>query len=282
MKTYIYAILFIVLALFIGSCSSEKKAKQAETDIAVIEDLINKNFYNLAKIKTDSFHLNYRMMVDKRRLVAALEDTITLRESHRTIQYCDTILPKLTHQLDSMMKNFRLEKDDRFQETGDYVHKLQITEHNVNRNYLKVKIDENGELKLFSYVTGLKIGHNRLKVSSGDFFAQTDTLDSKNFSEHNFNDGNVYNELVIFGGESVENIVRFIFENQTSKIKVTLIGNKEFSYFLSTQDIKAISDSYHFWIVKKDIVKLEKQLKNSKLKIDRIKFNIKNKQKIKD
>jgi len=44
MKTYIYSILFIVLTLFIGSCSSEKKAKQAETEIAVIEDLINKNF----------------------------------------------------------------------------------------------------------------------------------------------------------------------------------------------------------------------------------------------
>jgi hypothetical protein len=279
MKTYIYAILIIIQALFIGSCSSEKKVKQAETDIAVIEDLINKNFYNLAKIKIDSFHVNYRTMVDKRRVVAALEDTITLRESYRTIHYCDTILPKLTQQLDSMMKNFRLEKDERFQETGDYVHKLQVTEQNVNRNYLKVKIDENGELKLFSYVTGIKNSHNRLKVSSGEFFAETDTLDSKNFSEHNFIDGNAYNELAIFGGESVENIVRFIFENQTSKIKVTLIGNKEFSYFLSTQDIKAISDSYHFWIVKKDIVKLEKQRKSSNFKINRININ-NNKQKI--
>ncbi len=280
MKTYIYSILFIVLTLFIGSCSSEKKAKQAETEIAVIEDLINKNFYNLAKIKIDSFHVNYRMMVDKRKIVAALEDTITLRESYRNIQYCDTVLPKLTHQLDSMMKNFRLEKDARFQETGDYVHKIHVTEQNVNRNYLKVKIDENGELKLFSYVTGIKISHNRLKVSAGEFFTQTDTLDSKNFSEHNFNDGNAYNELVIFGGESVENIVKFIFENQGSIIKVTLIGKKEFSYVLSTQDIKAISDSYHFWIVKKDIVKLEKQLKNSNFKIDRIKIINKNKQKI--
>lgn len=276
MRTFIKIILFVIVTLSNTGCSSDKKEKQADTEIAAIEQLINNNFYNLARIKIDSFHINYRMMVDKRRLVSSLQDTITLRESYRTIQYCDTVLPKLTHQLDSMMKNFRFEKDTVFQETGDYVHKLHITEQNVNRNYLKVKIDENGELKIFSYVKGMKIAHKSLKVSAGDLFAETDSLVQKNFSEHDFNDGENYFESVIFGGESAENIVKFIYDNHTSKPKVTLNGNREYAYFLSQNDIKAIADSYHFWIVKRDVVKLERQLKSSKLKILRIKTNKKN------
>lgn len=268
LKTSILLLLFFI---FVACNSGADKKTQAEKEISAIEQLINNNFYNLARIKIDSFHINYRMMVDKRRVVASLEDTITLRESYRTIQYCDTVLPVLKHQLDSMSKNFRFEKDTAFQETGDYVHKLHQTEQNVNRNYIKVKVDENGELKLFSHVKGTKIAHRHLKILSGDFFAETDTLLQTNISEHGYNDGESSFESVIFGGESVAEIVKFIYDHQTLKQKVILTGNREYTYFLTPGDIKAISESYHFWIVKRDVVKLERQLKNSNNKIIKIK-----------
>ncbi len=271
MKINFQIIIIFIIITFSYACSSTKKEKPVETEIAEIEQLINNNFYNLARIKIDSFHVKYRNLVDKRRLVTALQDTITLRESYRTIQYCDTVLPKLIFQRDSMMKNFRLEKDTLFQETGDYVHKLLKTEQNLNRNFLKVKIDEKGELKLFSFVTGVKIAHKHLLLSSGDMFAETDTLVRESISEHEYNDGENHIESVIFWGESVENIVKFIYDNQTSKVKVTIRGNRTYSYFLPPQDIKAIAESYHFWIVTRDIVKLDKQLKISIKKINKIK-----------
>ncbi len=268
----ISVIIVIMLLLLLSGCNNkEKQAKLAENDIYLIEELINNKSYNLAKVKIDSFHVNYRMLVDKRKIVNALQDTITLRESLRNIQYCDSILPELLQKMDSISKKFKFEKDTLFEETGNFVHKMLLTEKNTGRNYLKIKTDENGELKIFSIISGSKINHNLLRVSSGEYFAETDTVVRTIFSEHGYNDGENYYESVIFGGTSAENIVKFIYENQNSKIKVSLKGNRELSYFLNLQDLKSIVESYHFWILKRDIVKINKQIINSTIKINRIK-----------
>ncbi len=264
--------LIMFFFLMVGCNSRKKEVLKADNQLLIIENLIEMNSLNLAKLKIDSFHINFRNLVDKRKIASALEDTITRRECLRTLLYCDSIYPILKHEFDSLIKFFRFEKDTVYQQNGNYIHKSQSTEKNLNRNYLKCLVDENGRLQLISNYTGTKIEHKWIEVRSGDFFAETDTTVNNNYSEHYYNNGGYYFERVTYENQAAEDIVKFIYNNNLSVIYVTLKGKTNFKYKLNNIDIKVIIESYHLWIVKKDIIKLEKEIQKSNIKINKINF----------
>ena len=77
----------LIFTLFISCNSRQKQEKQADIRLKQIEQLIKKELFNTAKIEIDSFHLLFPRLVNKRRIAAALEDTINRRESSRTLAY---------------------------------------------------------------------------------------------------------------------------------------------------------------------------------------------------
>ncbi|MDO9152148.1 MAG: hypothetical protein Q7U47_00280 [Paludibacter sp.] len=272
-KNFFILLILITLTIFIAGCNSKKKEElRAQNKLLVIANLIDKNALNDAKIKIDSFHLNFPKLVEKRRIAAALEDTINRRECSRTILYCDSLHPIKKHEFDSIVKNFRFEKDSAYQQYGNYVHKFQITEQNSKRNYLKCIVNENAGLQLISNYSGTKIGHKWIEVRNGDVYATTDTTNNSKSHEHYYNIGVDNFERVIFENESAVAVVEFIYNNRTSRIKVMLGGKKSLVYFLESIDAKSIADSYHLWIVKKDILQLEKEIQKATHKIQKINF----------
>ena len=264
--------LLMFFFLLVGCNSQKKEVLKADNQLLIIENLIEINALNAAKLKIDSFHTNFRNLVDKRKIASALEDTITRRECRRTLVYCDSIYPIKKHEFDSITQYFRFEKDTVYEQFGNYTHKSQLTEQNSNRNYLKCIVDENARLKLISNYTGTKIAHIGIEVRSGDFFAESDTTNKMNYSEHYYNNGGYYFERVTIENQAAEDIVNFIFNNNSSVIQVTLKGKSNYKYRLTNVDIKAISASYHLWIVKKDVIKLEKEIQKSNIKIQKINF----------
>jgi len=262
----------LIFTLFI-SCNSRKKLeKQADIRLKHIEQLINKNSLNAAKIEIDSFHLLFPRLVSKRRVAAAFEDTILRRESSRSLAYCDSILPFKQHEADSIQRNFRFEKDKIYQETGNYIYKTQKTENNATRIYLKAYVDENADFYLISNYCGSKLDHVTVEAIANDLFAHTDTIDTSNPDYHSFTDEGQRWEVVTFKNDAGKAVAAFISQYFTQQIKVVLHGKKNYSYYLQDSDKKAITESYHLWIIKTDVAKLKKEIKKAHAIIDRIKL----------
>jgi len=266
-------VIIIVLTLFISCNSRQKEEKKADERLKHIEQLINENSLNAAKIEIDSIHLLFPRLVNKRRVAQALEDTIVRRESSRTLAYCDSILPVKQHEADSIQRNFRFEKNSKYQEVGNYVYKTQITESNTNRTYLKSFVDGNANFYLISNYSGGKLEHCSVGVSVNDFFANTDTIDTSNAFNHSFTDGGTRWEAVTFKNEADKGVAAFIAQYASQRIKVTLHGKKSYVYYLADNDKKAITETYHLWVVKKDVAKLQEEIKKATIKIGRINKN---------
>jgi hypothetical protein len=262
----------LIFTLLISCDSRQKQEKQADIRLKHIEQLIEQNSLNAAKIEIDSIHLLYPRLVNKRRIAAALQDTIVRRESSRTLAYCDSILPKKLHESDSIQKNFRFEKDKIYQETGNFIYKTQQTESNSNRIYLKAYVDENANLFLISNYCGGKLEHTTVEVIANELFAHTDTIDTSDPNYHSFTDGGLRWEVVTFKNEAGKDVASFVAQSQSRQIKVILHGKRNYVYFLADSDKKAITETYHLWIVKKDVVKLQYEIKKATAKIEKIKL----------
>ena len=270
----IRGVFFVLLAfaLLISCNSREKQERLADIRLKNIEQLISNNSLNAAKIQIDSIHLLFPRLVNKRRIAAALEDTIVRRESSRTLAYCDSILPKKQHEADSIQKNFRFEKDKIYQETGNYIYKTQQVESNTNRIYLKAYVSENADLFLISNYCGGKLEHTTVEVASNELFAHTDTIDTSDPNYHSFTDGGMRWEVVTFKNDAGKDVASFVAQYLSKQIKVILHGKKNYNYYLSDSDKRAIAETYHLWIVKKDVVKLQLEIKKATAKIERIKL----------
>ena len=268
----IKGVFFFMLAItFLFSCNSRQNLeKQADVRLKHIEQLINHNSLNEAKIEIDSFHMLFPRLVNKRRIAAAYSDTIVGRESSRSLAYCDSILPLEQHAADSIQKNFRYEKDKIYQETGNFIYKTQNTENNATRIYLKAYVDDNADYYLISNYCGPKLEHTSVEVSTNNLFAHTDTINTSDPDYHSFTDDGLRWEVVTFKNESGKTVSAFIAQNVSQKIKVILHGKKDYVYFLADSDKKAIYETYNLWIVKKDILRLQFEIKKATAKIERI------------
>ena len=78
--------------------------------------------------------------------------------------------------------------------------------------------------------------------------------------------------MVTFKNDAGKAVAAFIAQYSNMQIKVILHGKKNYSYYLANSDKKAISESYHLWIVKTDVLRLQKEIKKAHAIIDRIKL----------
>ena len=277
-KLHIF-ITLVFVALVFSACDSRKaQEKEADKRLQHIELLINQNSLNAAKIEIDSIHLLFPRLVEKRKIAAALQDTIERRESARNLQYCDSILPFKLHEQDSIQKNFRFEKDTVYQQYGNFVYKTQRTENNTSRTYLKVYVDENADFYLISNYFGPKLDQSSVKVTVNEMFAKTDSVGITDPDYHSFDDGGSHWETLTFKNNADKGLAGFIAQYTSSPIRVTLAGKKRsYVYLLDPSDKQAIAETYRLWVVKKDVSELRKIIKKSTIKVERI-----NKRKVKD
>lgn len=266
-----YSLVLTLCILILSACNSKaREQKLADEQLHKIEKLIELNDYPAAKLLIDSIHIRFPRLVDKRRMAVALKDTMIRRESSRFIVFADSILPSKTLLLDSIIRNFRFEKDKKYQEFGNYVYKTQVTEQNTSRNYLKCYVDENSDLYLVSNVYGNKIQHYGIRVDMNDLNVQTDTTQKDLGTLHQFTDEGLYWESLTFKNENDNGICSFIASNTNERLKVTLLGKQKTVYYLSELDKKAIAASYNLWIIQKEVKHLKQEKENAQIRIGRI------------
>jgi hypothetical protein len=256
-----YKIIIPILILTFFSCGQKQVEMQATQRLESINQLIENKNYEQALLAIDSFHVEFRNLIPLRRKAASLQDSALLYQSVDIQAYCDSVLYCETQSFDSIVKNFKYEKNENYQAIGVYVSKNQISENNTERNFLKCSIDDHAEFALESVYAGKKLEHRNIRVT-----ADSISIDSEHSGAfHSFNDDDIWHESLIFSAQNQSNIAGFIAQNRTKRIKVTLLGDSNFSYILADRDKTAIAESYEFWLIKKNITKLENKRNAAKI-----------------
>jgi hypothetical protein len=261
-------LLIIISTLLIACNSKDKEEKDADFRLNTIKELIKANKLNEAKSNIDSIHILYPRLVEKRKIAVALNDTIILRESYETLKYCTQVLPVMKEAHESLLKDFRFEKNEKYSEIGKYVYKSQLTEQNTGRNYLRCEVFENNDVFLVSEYSGSKMNHFAIKAQTANLSAFSDTL--KNGVFHTFNDGERNFESLTFKNETDSGLTAFISHNFRLPIQITLIGSRKFTYQLAESDKLALNKSYTLYKARKLMSKTENDLRIAQQRIGKI------------
>ncbi|MBR5277156.1 MAG: hypothetical protein IKU35_08495 [Bacteroidaceae bacterium] len=255
MKRTIYILALCALSFVAVSCG-ESIEEQAARSLQMAQAAFEGGDFQGAKLQLDSIKILYPKAFEARREALKLMREVELAEQQRNVACLDSMLGAKRAELEEMLKSgFTFEKDEKYQEVGNFMAASQAPMKNLNNTYLRAQVDEHGVMTVTSIYKGRPIGHNKVKVSSGDSYAESANPISNYTSKHM----GVTTERVDFRLGKDEGIIGFIVLNSDKKIKVELIGNSTHSYTMRGEDIKAIKSLYNLSFLLRSIEELEKQ-----------------------
>ena len=144
---------FSLCVLLLVACAPSD-TEQAQVLVQQAQTLVDNGQWRQARIVLDSVHTVYPKEVAQRRLAKALGDSITYLEAQSTLAYADSMLPPLLEQSDKLLKQFKYEKDDQYEDKGRYVHRLLNTSSNTARNFLQAYVRDDRQTIVKSYYYG--------------------------------------------------------------------------------------------------------------------------------
>ncbi|MGL5920228.1 MAG: hypothetical protein ACRCZQ_06985, partial [Bacteroidales bacterium] len=133
---------FIAILGSLVSCSGKREAAADRYDQA--SSYYDKGEFNLAKREIDSIKILYPKEFDVLRKSIRLMRKIEMKEQERNFQYCDSMLTELTAKSEQLKKEFVFQQDKEYDKIGRYVHKVLDLDRNINHNYLRAEVFENG------------------------------------------------------------------------------------------------------------------------------------------
>lgn len=269
MKTLIR--LSAILAVFLLASCAESVEEQAARSLQSAREAFERGNYQDAKNELDSLKILYPKAFDARREALKLMREVELAEQQQNRLCLDSLIAAKQTELETMLKSgFTFEKDEKYQEIGNFMVASQAPMKNLNNTYLRGQVDENGVMTVTSIYKGSPISHDKVKVSSGDNYAESANPISKYTSKHL----GVTTERVDFRFGKDEGIIGFIVLNADKNIKVELIGEKKsHSYKMRKEDVKAIKSLYELSVVLRTIKELEASRQEAERHIEFVKRN---------
>ena len=196
--------------------------------------------------------------VELLRAEKAQRDSIAVVQREQTMAYCDSMTAILTPQVDELLKRFRYEKDDRYEDHGHYVHPLLNTDRNVERCFLQPYVSDQIDISIRSYYYGRRLlQHTGLKLSADS--AELRVTGRCHHFEATAMDGTdktYQHEIMTVDKSEVESLLGFIDSYRDGRIRVTLEGDGTYSYVLSDNDKQALNDTYQLAVLMRDIHRL--------------------------
>lgn len=264
MNNRLFAVAAMMLTLAFAGCRNE--ARQATLCYETAVQAFESGDYVLARQNIDSIRILYPKVIDVRRNALTLEQKIDAEESARTIAYEDSFLIEARKGLESVLSGYKFEKDERYQDIGNYVIPSQNPENNLSRSYLRAQVDEKGRLTLISTYTGSQyIHHKAIRVSDGEVFMESMPSDDS----YEYKDLGVCYEKCNIHMESDPGVVSFIAMNKDNdRLVLTLVGGtKETKVRMTEADRKAIASLYELSQMLLSIDEHQKMLDEAKRRL---------------
>lgn len=241
------------IAFLLVACGpSDTECAQALIDEA--RQLVDEGQWRQARFVLDSVHAVFPKEVDQRREAKALEDSIVYLEAQSTIVYTDSILPPLLNKVDSLLTQFRYEKDSKYEDYGRYVHRTLSTMNNISRNFLQVYVRDDRKTIVKSYYYGSYFVNQQSVVLSSDGEEVCFTGNNHSFESEG------WHEIMTIEDEYALQLLNFISSHISDRIRVMGKGIKSthtWVYYLNDKEKRALSDTYQLGWLMKDIKRLE-------------------------
>lgn len=191
-------------------------------------------------------------------------------EAQANIAYTDSILPPLLQQADLLLKQFRYEKNEKYETYGRYVHHLLTTSSNTSRNFLQAYVQDNRTTIVKSYYYGFQsIQQEAITLSANgeEIHAQG--------SNHRF-EANGWHEIMTMEDSRALEVLNFISAHTNDRVRVTGKGTKPTNtwvYYLTDKEKQALSDTYQLGWLMKDIKRAEEIQNTAQKQIERFQRN---------
>ena len=256
-----------ICAPFLTACAPSEE-QQATNILEHAQTLVNQGQWRQARITLDSLHTTFPKQVTQRRQAKALQDSITYLEALSTIAYIDTLLPPLIEQADKLIKLFKYEKKQQYEDYGKYVHHLLTTNSNASRNFIQSYVRDNRETIVKSYY----YGSNEVNQQSITLSAEGESSTFRGNNHHFQTDA--HHEIMTIDNDNALALLNFVNTHQHARIRVEGMGNKahkNWVYYLNDKEKQALSDTYQLGFLMKDINQLEKMQRVANAQINHYK-----------
>ena len=154
-------------AIVLFSCGDNSNEANAQYEKA--RKLFENGQYANAKNAIDSIELLYPKAFKQIKAGMLLMCRVKQKESEQNLLYIDSVLKVRQTELEAAKKNFRFEKDAKYQTEGNYIYKKLPKQAAINRSQLKVLVTENGQMQLASvYYGSTPIKHSSIRATLPD------------------------------------------------------------------------------------------------------------------
>ena len=232
--------------------------------------LVDNGQWNSAQLLLDSVHRTYPKQVQQRRMAKALQDSITYLQAQQTLTYSDSLLQTLLPKVDALLKDFRYEKNEQYEDHGRYVHRLLSTGSNTSRNFLQAYVSDDRVTTVKSYYYGA----TRVDQSAITLAANTETARFSG-ANHTFEAGGWHDIMTIDDAPALE-LLNFVNTHTADRIRVHgegKNGTSAWTYYLTDKEKTSLSRTYELGFLMKDIRLLEQHINLSTAQIERYEKN---------
>lgn len=255
----------VALSLSLTACSKSRDQQAAASHVRVASELIEQHRYEAALQQIDSVHTLYPKQVAERRLAKALKDSIVYLQAQQTLTYSDSLLQTLLPEADKLLKEFRYEQNDKYEDHGQYVYRNLQTGWNTNRCFLQAYVSDDRKTLVKSYYYGARAIHQvAVALSAGE---QEISLQGQN---HAF-EVEGWHEILTLSNEQALEILNFVSSHLNERVRVTAQGDKPNAkavYYLSDNEKQALDKTYQLGILMRDINQLEEQIRLATKRIE--------------
>lgn len=258
-------VLPLALVLWLSGCTKAREQRAAAGHVAAAAELIEQRRYEAALQQLDSVHSLYPRQVEQRRQAKALKDTVVYLQSQLTLRYADSLLRPLLPEADKLLKEFRYDKREGYEDHGQYVYRNLQTGWNTNRCFLQAYVSDDRKTLVKSYYYGAKPVHQTaVALQAGE---QQIELRGQN---HAF-EAEGWHEILTLEDEPALQVLNFISSHLSERIRVTAQGEKPNAkavYYLSDGEKQALDKTYQLGLLMHDINELEQQIRLASKRIE--------------
>lgn len=256
MATYRHIVFLTIAVLCLSSCARQKQERAAQAHVDAAVQMVEQHRYEAALLQIDSIHSLYPKQVAQRRQAKALKDSIVYLQAQYTLRYADSLLQPLLPEADKLLKEFRFEKNDNYEDHGNYVYRTLQTGWNTNRCFLQAYVSDDRKTLLKSYYYGAKPLHQTaVALQAGE---QEIELQGRN---HAF-EVEGWHEILTLEDEQALEVLNFISSHMGERIRVAAKGQNKAGavYYLSDNEKQALDQTYRLGLLMRDINQLEQQI----------------------
>lgn len=256
-----------ILCLGLLGCNRSGDATQ---QLEKARSLYEQDLFGSAKLILDDVKAHYPKDVNSQKKVLQLMREIEIKEKERDILFCDSVIRVDRVVIDSLKRQFVLEKTE-YDYEGHYIPKSWNPCELASPHFIKINTNESGVIALISIYKGNAIRYDKLKASvASDEYAETQAIPFDGGANYTFQDiSGITYQIVTFQKGRDNGVIMFIYNQATKNITIAYEGGKKVVTFaLTNQEKQAVVQTVNLATVLSDFEKARAEKEKAQKRLE--------------